>query len=94
VLQALGSALAAAGVTAYRVTGKAPTIQKALQNLPPATIIVTRAAADNTFTARRRSGNAPVVRTLADGTDAATGGVFDLRPWSGSYVTLSDNPLA
>lgn len=89
-LLALGAALASAGVTAYRVSGKAPTIQKALQNLPPATIVVTHAAAENAATARRRSGSVPVVRQLG----AATGTVFDLRPWGGAALTLGDNPLA
>lgn len=93
-LLALGAALAAAGVTVYRVAGKAPTIQKSLQNLPPATIVVTRAAAENVLTARRRSGSVPIVRCLTDVAGSSAGGIFDLRPWGGGYVALGDNPLA
>jgi dephospho-CoA kinase len=93
-LLALGAALATAGVTSYRISGKAPTILKALQNVPPAMLVISLAALDHVATARRRSGTTPVVRRIAGEGDTASGAVFDLRPWGGSYVTLTDNLLA
>jgi dephospho-CoA kinase len=94
-LRALGAAFSSAGVTAYRVNGKSPTIQKAFASVPPATVIATATALDSASTAQRRSGGVPHVRRLgADGAVGPGKAVFDLRPWGGRYVTLTDNPLA
>jgi dephospho-CoA kinase len=93
LLQALGAALTTAGVTAYRVAGKAPTIQKAMQNVPPAHVVTTAAAADAAITARRRLGQTSTVSFVRESATATAGRTFDLRPWGGVRVTLFDNPL-
>jgi dephospho-CoA kinase len=91
-LRLFGAALATAGVTVYRVAGKAPTIQKALGNVPPASVVATPLAADNASTAQRRSGIVPALQRLGTDGDRGTGKtVYDLRPWGGAYITLSDN---
>jgi len=88
-LKALGAALGSAGVTAYRATGKSATIRKALEHLPPATVVTTNAAADGAFVARRRSGAKAALHRLVTG-DVAGAPTYDLRPWGGTRVSLVD----
>jgi len=90
-LAALGAALGTAGLTAYRVAGKAPTIQKAIQNVPPATLVTTAAAAPAAATAVRKSGDDIAVLELS----APVSGVptHDLRPWGSSYVALKSKTI-
>ncbi len=90
-LAALGAALGAAGLTAYRVAGKAPTIQKAIQNVPPATLITTAAAAAAAVTAVRKSGDDVAVLEL--GAPAPGVPAHDLRPWGSSYVALNSKTI-
>jgi hypothetical protein len=90
-LAALGSAFGAAGVTAYRITGKAPTVLKALQSVPPRTIVATAAAVAAALQAARKLESSPQLREL--GTPAAGAAAFDLRPWGGGFVALSDKTL-
>jgi hypothetical protein len=63
-LRQFGAALATAGVAAYRVAGKAPTIQKALANVPPASVVATALAVGNSATAQRRLGSNPPPRLI------------------------------
>jgi dephospho-CoA kinase len=91
-LAALGAALGAAGVVAYRVAGKTPSIQKAIQSVPPATVIATPAALPAAAAALRKAEG--TARLLQMGTPASGAVVFDLRPWGGAYVGLTDKPLA
>lgn len=91
-LGALGAALGAAGVVAYRVAGKAPTVQRAIQSVPPATLVATAAAVPAAVTAAQKSVGAPPVQQLGSPQPGAR--VFDLRPWGSSHVGLTDKPLA
>ena len=91
-LAALGAAFGAAGVVVYRVAGKAPTVQKGIQSVPPALIVATPVALPAAISAVRKSGGATRVAQI----DAPQPGaeVFDLRPWGGVHVGLTDKPLA
>ncbi len=90
-LAALGAALGSAGVVAYRAAGKAATIQKAIQNVPPAAVIATPAALPAAVAALRKLES--TARLLQMGGPASEAAVFDLRPWGGAYVGLVDKPL-
>jgi dephospho-CoA kinase len=93
-LRALGAALSAAGVTAYRAAGKATTLQKALQHVPPATVVVTRAAAGSVAAAQQRAGTHGTVRYVKPAEARAPDDVVcDLRAWGGTYVALAPNPF-
>ena len=90
-LAALGVALGTAGLTAYRTAGKAPTILKAIQNVPPGSLIATTLALPPARTAIAKAGDD--VRMLELGPVAPRAAVYDLRPWGGGYVALSDKTL-
>lgn len=90
-LAALGAALGSAGVVVYRAAGKAASIQKAIQGVPPANVIATAAAVPAATAALRKTGGA--VRLLQMGAPGPGATVFDLRPWGGAYVGLIDKPL-
>lgn len=87
-LSALGAALGAAGVVAYRVAGKAPTVQKSLQNVPPVQVVATPAAIAAAKSAVRKAAGSARVMQLGVPEPGAL--VFDLRPWGSTYVGLSD----
>jgi dephospho-CoA kinase len=91
-LDALGAALGAAGVVTYRVAGKAPTVQKGIQNVPPKQVVATPAALPAAMTAVRKAGGSARVTQLGAPEPGAP--VFDLRPWGATHVGLRDKPLA
>jgi hypothetical protein len=92
VLAALGAALGTAGVGAYRVTGKAPTIQKAMRSVPPAMVVATATALPAAMAAVRKAGGTTRVQQLGLPVPGAT--LLDLRPWGSAHVGLADKPLA
>lgn len=82
-LGALGEALNCAGVTVYRVSGKTPTIVKAMQHVPPAVVVATAAA----LPAARKAAGDVLVKELGPVRPGAQR--FDLRPWGGQSVGLT-----
>lgn len=91
-LTALGAALGAAGVTAYRVAGKAAAVARAVQDVPPSTVIATPAASATAAGAMQK---ANVTARLLQLSGPAPGApTFDLRPWGGAYVGLVDKASA
>ena len=90
-LATLGAAFGTAGLTAYRAAGKAPTILKAIQNVPPGSVVATALALPAARTAIAKAGDD--VRLLELGAVGPGATVYDLRPWGGGYVALSDKTL-
>ena len=87
----VGPAFGTAGLTAYRAAGKAPTILKAIQNVPPGSVVATALALPAARTAIAKAGDD--VRLLELGAVGPGATVYDLRPWGGGYVALSDKTL-
>lgn len=90
-LATMGAAFGTAGLTAYRVAGKAPTILKAIQNVPPGSVVATALALPAVRTAVSKAGDDVHVLELGPVAPGAT--IYDLRPWGGGYVALNDKTL-
>lgn len=88
--EALAARYQDAGASVRRVTGKAPSIQKAIQERPVDIVVAAPQVVD---AARRAWGDEGKRGALfALGGDGSPGMPFDLRPWGDGRVTL--NPLA
>ena len=87
-LATMGAAFGTAGLTAYRAAGKVPTILKAIQNVPPGSVVATTLALPAARSAVGKAGDDTRVLELGPVAPGAT--VYDLRPWGGVRVGLRD----